>query len=160
MARSSTRWGWNQAEGVWFFFEVGKALPTLCPLKPPKETLFCPHRTPSDVEVLSYKEPAIYWTTNPVKFDSKYEVKHSRIKYFGTGTLTEMYEMAKETNYVPIIVGSVRITPDWYRFVMKLEQFVETEGRSVVLELVDEFVPVLPNWKKLTDLKSMGLKRS
>ena len=72
----------------------------------------------------------------------------------------EIFEMAKETNYVPIVVGSVRITPDWYMFQLKLEQFVETERRSVVLELVDEFVPVLPSWKKLEDLESLGLERS
>lgn len=158
MAYNKIRWGWNQAEGVWFFFELGRPLQPLCPLKPPKEDLLCPHRTPEDIEPLSRTEPAIYWTTKPVNFDSKYEVKHSRVKYFGTGTIREMNEMAKETNYIPIIVSSARITPDWYMFTLKLEQFIETYGRSVILELVDEFVPVLPSWKKLEDFESLGLK--
>ena len=95
-----------------------------------------------------------------MKFKLKYEVKHSRIKYFGVGTLREMYEMSKETNYVPIIVSGVKITPDWYNFAMKLEQFVETQDRSVVLELADKFIPVLPNWVKLKNLKRLGLQRS
>ena len=160
MAKNETRWGWNQAEGVWFFFELNREAQPLCPLKPPRETLFCPHRTPEDSEPLPYNEPSIYWTTTPIRFNPKYEIKHSRIKYYGVGTLRDMFEMAKETNYVPIVVGSVRITPDWYMFQLKLEQFVETERRSVVLELVDEFVPVLPSWKKLEDFESLGLERS
>lgn len=155
-----TRWGWNEADGVWFFFEMNREPQSFCPLTPPKDTLFCPHRTPKGVPVLKHLEPSIYWTTDSIKFDKRYEVRHSRIKYYGVGTLKEMFEMSRETNYIPIIIGSVRITEDWYKFVMRLEQFVENEQRSVVLELVDEFVPVLPNWKKLTDLKSMGLKRS
>lgn len=160
MANSKTRWGWNQVDGVWFFFEPNRPTQELCPLPPPKETLFCPHKTPQNEKPLPYNSAKIYWTNDKVKFKLKYEVKHSRIKYFGVGTLREMYEMSKETNYVPIIVSGVKITPDWYNFAIKLEQFVETQDRSVVLELVDEFIPVLPNWVKLKNLKRLGLQRS
>ena len=160
MASSKTRWGWNQVDGVWFFFEPNRPTQELCPIAPPKDDLFCPHRTPKGEEPLEHIPAKIYWTNDKVKFKLKYEVKHSRIKYFGVGTLREMYEMSKETNYIPIIVSSVKITEDWYSFAMKLEQFVETQDRSVVLELADEFIPILPNWVKLKKFKKLGLERS
>lgn len=159
MLKNSTRWGWNQADGVWFFFELGRETPMLCPLKAPSNLLFCPHRTPSNMTPLPHKEPAIYWTTKPVVFMPELNVKHSRIKYFGVQTVREMAAMSSETNYIPIVVSSVRVTQDWYMFTLKLEQLVETYGRSVVLELVDEFVPLSPEWKELKNLKSLGLER-
>ena len=159
MANIKTRWGWNQSEDVWFFFELNRPEPMLCPLKPPSVNLFCPHRTPEGVEPLPYKEPAVYWTRTPVRFKPMYNVKHSRVKFFGSQTIREIIQMSAETNYIPIVVSSVRVTQDWYMFSARLDQVVETYGRSVVLELVDEFVPLQPSWKELKSLSSLGLEK-
>lgn len=157
MPRSNTRWGWNQAEGVWFFFELGREKPTFCPLSDPKCNLFCPHKTVG-VEVLKRSEPSIYWTTKKVEFNPKYNVKHSVVKYSGIRTLPILREMGVETNYVPVIITNANVSQDWRSFCLRLQRFVEQYGRSVVLELLDEYVPVLPNWIKLTNLKELGLK--
>ena len=159
MAIGKTRWGWNQADGVWFFFEANRPPQELCPLKPPRQSLFCPHRTPQNEDPLPYKPPKIYWTRDKVKFNQKYDVRHSRIRFYGASTLRDMEDMARESNYVPIIVSSVKVTSLWKAFEMQLDWFVEVFERSVVLELVDEFVTISPSWEELKNLDELGLER-
>lgn len=158
MSKTKTRWGWNQADGVWFFFEVGREKQSFCPLQEPSVDLYCPHQTPKDENPLERIEPAIYWTTKKVEFMRKYNVRHSSTKYCGVKTLSTLREMALETNYVPIIIQGAKVSEDWRPFCLRLERLVDELGRSVVLELSDEYVPILQNWKELKNIKQLGLK--